>query len=29
MTTTIKAIAVRSGWTQSPVATATYNFLGL
>jgi hypothetical protein len=28
-TTTIKAIAVRSGWSQSAVGSATYNFLGL
>ena len=25
--TTLKAIAVKSGWTQSAVATAFYNFL--
>jgi chitobiase/beta-hexosaminidase-like protein len=28
-TTTIKAIAVRTGWTSSPVATATYSLLGM
>ena len=27
--TTIKAIAVRTGWTQSPMASATYSLLGL